>query len=867
MSASGYGPAGFGRRTCHTTLVPKSHGECGSQIEAPVPGAAGTAMTTTAHDLFVRATGHEPYRWQADLAEQGLPETLEVPTGCGKTLGVFIAWLYRRRFHPDDLVRAATPRRLVFTLPMRTLVEQTRGVIEVCLSGLELEDPVELAVLMGGEPASDTWRLHPERDTVVVCTLDMGLSGALNRAYGSSRFSWPVTFGLLSADTHYVLDEVQLMGPAAATSRQLQAFRDAIGTSIATSSTWMSATLDLDRLRTVDAPDVAEPFRLIPGDEPEALVRRLEAPRHFGRWVSDRPEKVDKVSLARLRGEAVVLHHRPGTRTIAVVNTVDSARLLHKAIQKAGFDRPILLHSRFRPGDRKAVLEQVLAEPPPEGSIVVSTQVIEAGVDLTSATLFTEVAPWSSLVQRAGRCNRSGEVSSTADPEDIPRVFWDEPMNANPYGESEIEAAVVALLELDGAVVSTKELADLEVDAPAPAETQVLRRRDLIRLFDTAPDLGGNDLDIGPYLRDGDDLDAQVCWRELDDDLQPIDLASPTPIELCPVPVNDLRAWLKGRRSVVRLDHLEARAKSGRRHQWLLAQPGAVRPGQIFVADPSEGGYSAQRGWDPASKGPVALAALSATEALAPVDETMGDDPASIPRPDDSSNRIRRWITLDQHLGDVEGEVSGLVDAIGPLDLPADLVLSVIEAGRWHDLGKAHAVFQDTLARTVGPEGQSPGDGVWAKSGGSGSARHSRPHFRHELASALALLGDASEILSDEVDTSLTIYLVASHHGRVRMSIRSFPGERDDAGGGVAIALGIRDGDRLPAGSFARKAVPASTLSLDVMELGAVGGSWTERAITLRDRSDLGVFRLAHLEALLRIADWRVSASYDEGVA
>ena len=40
--------------------------------------------------------------------------------------------------------------------------------------------------------------------------------------------------------------------------------------------------------------------------------------------------------------------------------------------------------------------------------VIVATQVVEAGVDVSARTLVTELAPWSSLVQRFGRCARYG---------------------------------------------------------------------------------------------------------------------------------------------------------------------------------------------------------------------------------------------------------------------------------------------------------------------------------------------------------------------------------------------------------------------------------------------------------------------------
>ena len=41
----------------------------------------------------------------------------------------------------------------------------------------------------------------------------------------------------------------------------------------------------------------------------------------------------------------------------------------------------------------------------------------------------------------------------------------------------------------------------------------VLRRRDLLDLFDTTPDLAGNDVDVSRFIRDADDHDVRVCWR------------------------------------------------------------------------------------------------------------------------------------------------------------------------------------------------------------------------------------------------------------------------------------------------------------------------------------------------------------------
>ena len=74
---------------------------------------------------FHKITRQQPYPYQVALATGAeLPDLLSVPTGAGKTAAAVLGWLWRRRFGPARL-RATTPRRLIFCLPMRTLVERS----------------------------------------------------------------------------------------------------------------------------------------------------------------------------------------------------------------------------------------------------------------------------------------------------------------------------------------------------------------------------------------------------------------------------------------------------------------------------------------------------------------------------------------------------------------------------------------------------------------------------------------------------------------------------------------------------------------------------------------------------------------------
>ena len=147
--------------------------------------------------FFRKATGHEPFPYQLAIAGAAdLPGALKAPTGAGKTAGAILGWLWRRRFAPKG-IRRSTPRRLVYCLPMRVLVEQTETCAREWLRNLGLGDKVPVHVLMGGEDDGN-WDLRPEADTIVIGTQDMLISRALNRGYGMSRYRWPMHFGLLN---------------------------------------------------------------------------------------------------------------------------------------------------------------------------------------------------------------------------------------------------------------------------------------------------------------------------------------------------------------------------------------------------------------------------------------------------------------------------------------------------------------------------------------------------------------------------------------------------------------------------------------------------------------------------------------------
>jgi CRISPR-associated endonuclease/helicase Cas3 len=775
---------------------------------------------TNFEEFFVGLTGRTAYPYQTRLAGRQVCDlAIQAPTGAGKTAAVILAWLFRRLVDASN-----TPRRLVYCLPMRVLVEQTRRcAIEWVGKAAQFGVAADVYTLMGGEVEED-WETQAERQAILIGTQDMLLSRALNRGYAMNRYQWPVHFGLLNNDALWVCDEVQLMGSGLATTSQLVAWRGQFRSYGPSATWWMSATMNRDWLATVDFAHRAADLSVAGLNEEDRDHPEIQL-----RWTASKPlERMGPVAERPLV-RRILKEHQPGSLTLVIVNTVDRAQKLYEELRKRVKATPsndppelVLAHSRFRGYERQQIgrrLETAVPESGP-GRIVVATQVVEAGVDISARTLFTELAPWASMVQRFGRANRYGEFTAAT-------VFWVDlpPNKAKPYNE----AALAESREKLG-ILTDAALAHLDALGPGRFEPplNVVRRKDLVELFDTTPDLGGADVDVSRFVRDGEDLDAQLFWRDLKQEPPSDDEPLPAKEELCPVPFHEAREFFKEGQRAYRWNPLDGRWEGARQ----------VLPGQAYLIPAESGGYTPEVGWN--SK---ASEKVTAVVARVEPPESYRSDPLS----------RGAWLTVAEHTDHVVKEVADLARALS-LD---DATTALLEtAARWHDRGKGHPVFQ---AAVPGDETHPPG--CWAKGAGR-FHRYRRPQFRHELASALAVLQEESGLIPDK-SRDLIAYLAASHHGKVRLSIRSLPREIVPPDG-QRFARGIWEGDVLPELDLGGGVVaPEARLTLEPMEvgLGANGQpSWAERTTGLRDDPEWGVFRLAYLETLLRAADRRASA-------
>jgi CRISPR-associated endonuclease/helicase Cas3 len=128
------------------------------------------------------------------------------------------------------------------------------------------------------------------------------------------------------------------------------------------------------------------------------------------RFVDERLSKDYEVSIIGLRGgdkENYIKKYirdkmNAYKRIIVIFNTVKDAVLFYRGLDLENVPK-LLLHSRFSEEDRERKIKKLKDHKKLDRYIIISTQVIEAGIDISSDLMVTELAPINSLIQRIGR--------------------------------------------------------------------------------------------------------------------------------------------------------------------------------------------------------------------------------------------------------------------------------------------------------------------------------------------------------------------------------------------------------------------------------------------------------------------------------
>lgn len=366
---------------------------------------------------FITGPFCQPMRWQAPFMKTALESgrvVLCAPTGAGKTAASLAPFLAGRSVHRAD--------RCIYALPMRALA---RSLYEEYAPHLAAAGVKSTTLQMGGANNDPDFR-----GDVIFTTVDQLLSRYLMAPYGGRPGN--ISAGAL-VGAHLILDEFHLYPDDEA---KLTAIAMLEHLKAVTSSVVMTATLS-EAARTALAKIVdGTTVTVTAGQMAQSGDRDL--PLRAWEWIEQPLTAEAALGAWRSAGQP--------DRVLVCINTVARAQRFYQALRKQQPDLDaVLVHARFLPSDRDR--HEVRArswlgrETRTRPSWVVATQVIEVGMDLSVGLLLSEVAPASSLVQRAGRCAR-WRLGEEVGPAAGKVVVFRDPQAKNflPYDAAAVEA-------------------------------------------------------------------------------------------------------------------------------------------------------------------------------------------------------------------------------------------------------------------------------------------------------------------------------------------------------------------------------------------------------------------------------------------
>jgi len=802
---------------------------------------------------FEKLTGHTPFPWQSALwrrlLEGDWPEAVDIPTGLGKT-SIIAVWLLAWKARPDDI-----PRRLVYVVNRRTVVDQTTTEVERLrehISKVSLPS-LGISTLRGQFADNREWSADPSQPAVICGTVDMIGSRLLFSGYGVGFKGRPLHAGFLGQDVLLVHDEAHLE-PAfqnlVETIRDEQVRCGEFGRfhAVALTATARSGNGDSKSMFSFTGEDQNHPI----------VKQRIDSRKELRlTTVEDEKQVATKVA------EIAEGYEDLNAAVAVFVRTLEAVESIAKSLKKTN-RTVILLTGTMRGKERDELVEMpafkrfLKTSEPGETVYLVCTSAGEVGVDISADHMVCDLSTFESMAQRFGRVNRYGELTDTRIDVVYPEIL-DEKHALTPARK-----ATLTLLEKLNGNASPRALGSLDPnerraafspEPVIPAATDILF--DAWSLTSIRGKMSGRPA-VEPYLRgirDWEPPETHVAWRKEVKEITGEHLERHRPEDLLedyPLKPHELLRDLSDRV----FKHLEQLAKRhGGQPVWLLGAHGTIEvmtmetltdkrgkvgiQGCTVILPPSLGGLSdgmldgrSEQANDVADAPGVRIRVwsddpdysnkVSGMRRVRFIEFQSAEDDDAEPRnwdwfeafPAGGGRTAEKPVELHTHVDDVVGHLKRFLEN---LSLAPEIEDALMLAARLHDEGKRRERFQITLGNREYPEI------LLAKSGRKG-ARVPEP-FRHEFASVLDAQGDPdSEGLSDDLK-DLVLHLIAAHHGRARPHFdpdEAFDPERSSA---EAEELAMKTPRR-----FAR--------------LQRRYGRWG----------------LAYIESLLRAADWAASA-------
>ncbi len=311
--------------------------------------------------------------------------TLKVPTGGGKTLAAM--WFALNHAVNNGLLH------VVVVIPYTSIIEQTAQVYRDIFGS---ENVLEHHCNVDQEDATETMRLACENwDAPIVVTTNVQFFESLFAARSSKcRKLHNLSKSVI------ILDEAQSL-PTELLKPCLKALEELsvrYGSSVVLSTATLPVFFDRSILGSA----------ALTGGE-QGVLEIVPSTRHLERRLQR--THVERIS-AKVTDDELITFLKAERQALVVVNTRRHARELFQKAHAEMSDRFVLhLSAQMCGVHRASVLSRaraLLASEQP--CLLVSTQLIEAGVDIDFPCVFRDMAGVDSLTQAAGRCNREGRL-------------------------------------------------------------------------------------------------------------------------------------------------------------------------------------------------------------------------------------------------------------------------------------------------------------------------------------------------------------------------------------------------------------------------------------------------------------------------
>lgn len=332
--------------------------------------------------------------------------------------------------------------RLILPLPARSLIEDQKQRIEKYLKRFsELNPDREISLVIDTGSQMQRWvyrngeevkprtynpRRHLYKGDVILTTLDKFLYRYFAFGDKQKSFVFPLRIHrdkigdektIICFDEAHSYDEIAFTNFQNLVKSLYEAGRSLIMMTATMPPEYIGRFDYLDVIDCVDNPTNAEALRqfqqhTLKQSYPEQrsfewfsnIIRNVQNPRFF-------PEQIAQIVLKEWKSKL-------DRRIITVVETVKDAAFIYQQVESELISSTddwgqllFLYHGRIDQHIRPELYRELKSRDDNNRPyILITTSAIEVGCDLNSEILISEICPPENLIQRAGRCNRRGNV-------------------------------------------------------------------------------------------------------------------------------------------------------------------------------------------------------------------------------------------------------------------------------------------------------------------------------------------------------------------------------------------------------------------------------------------------------------------------